>query len=156
MSWLDLLLCITKNTALWLVECDKFKTFLKCSGNPLKTEGDWGNLYKQICRHKEWTLTYYHSFLDLSEKFFHSKAFFFLVYSVYINVEKVYQRLLQCVAQLGNHWPRASDRVRQKMGNSAARKVYYAANYAIFLKQFNIVFLGLRGWNPFFCCPTGN
>ena len=29
---------------------------------------------------------------------------------------------------------RASDRVRQKMGNSAARKVYYAANYAIFLK----------------------
>ena len=87
-AWLDLLLCITKNTVLWLVECDKFKTFLKCSGNPLKTEGDWGNSCKQICRHKEWTLTYYHSFLDLSEKFFHSKAFFFLVYSVYKECRK--------------------------------------------------------------------
>ena len=72
----------------------------------IKNGGGLGkNECKQICCHKEWTLTYYHSFLNLSEKFFHSKAFFFLVYSVYINVEKVYQRLLQCVAQLGNHWP---------------------------------------------------
>ena len=46
---------------------------------------------------------------------------------------------LQIAAGLGakmdlNTSIRASDRVRQKMGNSAARKVYYAANYAIFLK----------------------
>ena len=63
----------------------------------IKNGGGLGkNECKQICCHKEWTLTYYHSFLNLSEKFFHSKAFLFLVDSVYINVEKVYQRLLQC------------------------------------------------------------
>ena len=32
------------------------------------------------------------------------------------------------------HEFRGSDRVRQKMGNCVAGKVYYAANYAIFLK----------------------
>ena len=34
---------------------------------------------------------------------------------------------------------RPSDKVRQKIGNYAARKVYYTANYAIFLSRFNLI-----------------
>ena len=103
MSWLDLLLCITKNTALWLVECDKFKTFLKCSGNPSKTGEIHANRLILLPQRMDPDLL---SFLSrFTWKVFPFKSFPFLVYSVYINVEKVYQRLLQCVAQLGNHWP---------------------------------------------------
>ena len=52
---------------------------------------------------------------------------------------------------------RASDRVRQKMGNSAAFSWEIMRQERSIMRQImQFVFLGLRGGNPFFCCPTGN
>ena len=82
-SWLDFVLCIfiavclvvirhrfyTKNTTLWVVECDKFETYLfafRRSHNTLRIQET----------EKKSTLTDYYSFQDLSGKFSHSKAKF--------------------------------------------------------------------------------
>ena len=94
MLWLDLVLCrfapvcrslaviphrlYTKETAVWVVECDKFETFLKClpSGDPtihcvfMKNEGGLGKFMQT-------------RFQDLSGKFSDSKAIDFLIFSVY-------------------------------------------------------------------------
>ena len=48
-----------------------------------KRRGPGGKSCKHIYRHKESTLTDYHSFQDLSGKFPHSKAIDFLIFSLY-------------------------------------------------------------------------
>ena len=84
------------------MECDEFETSLKClpSVDPTihyvlkKTKEDWGNSCKYTYgRVKESILNNYYSFQDLFGKFSHSKAIHFLVLSLYINAERVCQRL---------------------------------------------------------------
>ena len=126
MSWLDLVLCTffpvsltvfphrfyMKNTIVWVVECDKFETFLKCLalGDPtvhcifIKNGGGLGKFmqthfsaYNKSARPQRIEPGWYFLSRFISKVFqFKAQLLFFLVFSLYVNVEKVYERLFQC------------------------------------------------------------